>query len=175
MTWLQRYRLRHYFSDSIWIFPVLGTLAAVGAVRVLHGIEEEMGWISPVDADTARAVLGTMASSLFTSIVFVCTALLVAVQLASAALTPRIIALVFRDPVTKFSLTLLVFTFTFSLSTLIRITSKVSLLTGHTAAYINLVSLSVFFYLIDHLGKALRPSGALRAVAWLGHKVIDGV
>jgi uncharacterized membrane protein len=101
---------------------------------VLHWIELEMGWVSPVDADTARAVLGTMASALYTSIVFVCTALLVAVQLATAALTPRIIGLVFRDPVTKFSLTLLVFTFTFSLSVLIRIKSAVPLLTAHVAA-----------------------------------------
>jgi uncharacterized membrane protein len=175
MTWLQRYRVRHYFRNSIWILPVLSALAAIGLVRVLHRIEQEMGWVSPVDADTARAVLGTMASSLFTSVVFVCTALLVAVQLASAALTPRIIALVFRDPVTKFSLTLLVFTFTFSLAALIRIKANVPLLTAHVATYASLVTLAVFFYLIDHLGKALRPSGALRVVAWLGSKVIDSV
>jgi uncharacterized membrane protein len=175
VTWIQRYRLRHYVSNSIWVLPVLATLAAIAAVRVLHVIELELGWVSPVDPDTARAVIGTMASSLFTSIVFVCTALLVAVQLASAALTPRIIAIVFRDPVTKFSLTLLVFTFTFSLAALIRIKSNVPLLTAHTAGYISLVSLAVFFYLIDHLGKALRPSGALRAVAWLGRGVIESV
>jgi uncharacterized membrane protein len=175
MTWLQRYRVRYYFANSIWIFPALSALAAIGAVRLLHWIEQEMGWVSPVDPDTARAVLGTMASSLFTSIVFVCTALLVAVQLASAALTPRIIGLVFRDPVTKFSLTLLVFTFTFSLSALIRIKVAVPLLTAHVAAYVSLVSLGVFFYLIDHLGKALRPSGAVRVVAWLGSKVIESV
>src|SRR5262249_39163775 len=132
-------------------------------------------WVSPVDPGTASAVLATMASSLFTSIVFICTALLVAVQLASAALTPRIIALVFRDPVTKFSLTLLVFAFTFSLGALIRIKATVPLLTTHVAAYDCLVCLAVFFYLIDHLGKALRPSGALRAVAWQGRNVIASV
>jgi uncharacterized membrane protein len=175
MTWLQRYRVRHYVANSIWLLPVLSALAAIGAVRLLHWIEQEMGWFSPVDPDTARAVLGTMASSLFTSIVFVCTALLVAVQLASAALTPRIIGLVFRDPITKFSLTLLVFTFTFSLSALIRIKVAVPLLTAHVAAYASLVSLGVFFYLIDHLGKALRPSGAVRVVAWLESKVIESV
>jgi uncharacterized membrane protein len=175
MTWLQRYRIRHYISNSVWILPVLSAVAAVAAVRVLHWIEQEMGWVSPVDPDTARAVLGTMASALFTSIVFVCTALLVAVQLASAALTPRIIALVFRDPITKSCLTLLVFTFTFSLAALIRIKAAVPLLTAHLAAYVSLVSLCAFFYLIDHLGKALRPSGALRGVAWLGGKVIDSV
>ena len=175
MTWLQRYRIRHYFGNSIWVLPVLAALASVGVVRVLHEIEKEVGWVSPVDADTARAVLGTMASALFTSAVFVCTALLVAVQLASAALSPRIIGLVFRDPITKFSLTLLVFTFTFSLSALIRIKDSVPLLTSHTAAYASFVSLGVFLYLIDHLGKALRPSGALRAVARQARNVIEGV
>jgi uncharacterized membrane protein len=175
MTWLQRYRVRHYVSNSIWVFPVLSTLAAIGAVRLLHWIEKDLGLVSPVDPDTARAVLGTLASSLFTSIVFICTALLVAVQLASAALSPRIIALVFRDPVTKFSLTLLAFTFTFSLSALIRIKDAVPLLTAHLAAYASFFSLAVFLYLIDHLGKTLRPSGALRAVARRGRVVIDGV
>ncbi len=175
MTWLQRYRVRHYLANSIWILPTVGMLAAIGAVRLLHEIEQVMGWASPVDSDTARAVLGTMASALFTSIVFVCTALLVAVQLASAALTPRILGIVYRDPVTKFALTLLFFTFTFSLAALIRIRATVPLLTAHAAAYACVVNLVVFIYLIDHLGKALRPSGALRAVARRGRKVIEAV
>jgi uncharacterized membrane protein len=144
MTWLQRYRIRHYVGNSIWVFPVLSTLVAIAVVRLLHRIEKDLGWEPPVDADTARAVLGTMASALFTTIVFICSALLVAVQLASAALTPRIIGVVFRDPVTKFSLTLLVFSFTFSLAALIRIKSTVPLLTTHVAAYSCLVCLAVF-------------------------------
>src|SRR5262245_41830208 len=175
MTWLQRYRVRHYVGNSVWILPALSALAAIAAVRLLHWIEQDLGWASSLDPGTAGTVLATVAASLFTSIVFVCTALLVAVQLASAALTPRIIGLVFRDPVTKFSLTLLVFTFTFSLSALIRIKSTVPLLTAHVAAYANLICLGVFLYLIDHLGKALRPSGALLAVARLGRKVIESV
>src|SRR5262245_59880085 len=104
MTWLQRYRIRHYVGNSICIPPVLSTLAAIVAVRLLHWLEENQGWKSLIDPGTATAVLGTLASSLFTTVVFVCSALLVAVQLASAALTPRIIGIVFRDPVTKFCL-----------------------------------------------------------------------
>ncbi len=173
MTWLQRYRVRHYLAHSIWVYPALSAAAAIAAVRLLHRVEMDLHWVSPVDPDTARAVLGTMASALFTAIVFVCTALLVAVQLASAALTPRIIALLFRDPVSKFSLTLLVFSFAFSLAALLRITAAVPLLTAHVAAYASLVSLAVFLYLMDHVGKALRPSGALRAVARLGSRVIE--
>jgi uncharacterized membrane protein len=175
MTWLQRYRVRHYFSNSIWVLPVLATLAAVAAVRLLHRAEKDMDWQSPVHPDTARAVLGTIVSSLLTSVVFVCSALLVAVQLVSAQLTPRIITFVFRDPVTKLSLTLFAFMFTFSLASLIRVTSSVPLLTAHLAAYGALASLAVFFYLIDHLGKSLRPSGALRTIAWAGCRVIESV
>src|SRR5262249_14245361 len=175
MTWLQRYRIRHYIRNSVWISPVVSTVAAIAAVRLLHWMEKDLGWESLIDPGTATAVLGTLASALFTTIVFVCSALLVAVQLASAALTPRIIGIVFRDPVTKFSLTLLVFTFTFCLSTLLRIKATVPLLTTYVAAYGCLVCLAVFFYLIDHLGRALRPSGALRAVAWLGRRVIESV
>jgi len=76
-------------------------VVTLGAVRLLHFIEEQIGWESRSHPDTARAVLGTMAASMFTFIVFVSSALLVAVQLASAQLTPRIIAIVFKDPVTR--------------------------------------------------------------------------
>jgi uncharacterized membrane protein len=175
MTWVQRYRVRRYLNDSIWVLPALASLAAVAAVRLLHRVEVSMGWESPVQVDTARAVLGTIASSLLTSVVFVCSALLVAVQLVSAQLTPRIISLVFRDPVTKLSLTLFAFMLTFSLSSFLRVTSSVPLLTTHLAVYGALASMAVFFYLIDHLGKALRPSGALRAVAQAGCGVIESV
>ena len=175
MTWLQRYRIRHHLRNSIWILPVLGIIAALAAVPLLHAMEEAMGSKSAINPETARAVLGTLAASMFTFIVFVCSALLVAVQLASAQLTPRIIAIVFRDPGTKFSLTVFVFTFTFSLAVLVRINTSVPLFTTRLAAYCCLASLGVFLYLIDHVGKTLRPSGALRAVASLGRAVIEDV
>jgi uncharacterized membrane protein len=175
MTWLRRYRVRHFLASSLWIFPALSMVAAIGAFRLLHWVEREAGWVSAVDPETARVVLGTMASALFTAIVFICSALLVAVQLASAQLTPRIIGIVFRDPIAKLALTLLVFTFTFTLAALIRITSVVPLLTTQVAAYDSLVSMGVFLHLIDHLGQALRPSGALRVVARMGREVIAAV
>ncbi len=176
MTWLRRYRIRHYFGNSIWALPVLATLAAVAAVRLLHWLEVDIDdWQSPVHPDTARAVLGTIAASLLTSVVFVCSALLVAVQLVSAQLTPRVITLVFRDPVTRLSLTLFAFMFTFALASLLRITTTVPVLTAPVAVYGSLASLAVFFFLIDHLGRALRPSGVVRAAARAGREVIESV
>jgi uncharacterized membrane protein len=175
MTWLQRYRVRHYVTNSIWIPPLLGILLAFALVRLLYRIDAATGWQSSFHPDALQAVLGTMASSMFTFIVFVSSALLIAVQLASAQLSPRIIALVFRDPITKGSLTFFVFTFTFALAALLRIDTSAPRLTSEAAAYACLLSLVVFLFLIDHVGKALRPSGALRAVAKLGRQVLLSV
>lgn len=175
MSWLRRYRIRHYLRDTLWIPPVLAMAAALAGVRLLHAAEEALGWASGIDPDTGRALLGTLAASTFTFVVFVCSALLVAVQLASAALTPRIIALVFNERGTRFALALFTFTFTFCLASLVRVTNSVPLLTAHVSAYGSLVSLGVFLYLIDRVGKALRPSGAVRQVALLGREVIHSV
>jgi uncharacterized membrane protein len=175
MTWLQRYRIRHYMANSVWVLPLLSMVAAIGCARLLNGVEEALGWESNLQPATVQAVLGTMASSMFTCIVFVSSALLVAVQLASSQLTPRIIAIVFRDPITRISLVVFVFAFTFALAVLVRVKASVPPLTAHLAAYSCLASLGVFLYLIDHVGKALRPSGALWAVARLGREVIESV
>ena len=48
-------------------------------------------------------------------------------------------------------------------------------LTTRLAAYGCVASLGVFLYLIDNVGKALRPSGAMRTVALLGREVIENV
>lgn len=175
MTWLQRYRIHHYVQNSIWVMPLLSMAMAIGAARLLRLIGETTSWKSGVHADTARGVLSTLASAMFTFIVFVSSALLVAVQLASTQLTPRIIAIVFKDPVTKAAMTLFVGAFTFTPAALVQIGDAVPLLTAHLAAYSCLASLGVFLFLIDHVGKSLRPSGALWAVASLGRRVIETV
>ncbi|MGO9109171.1 MAG: DUF2254 domain-containing protein [Thermoguttaceae bacterium] len=175
MSWLQRYRIRHYLVNSLWILPVLSIVLALAVVPLLHQLDQSLDWESGINPETVRTVLEMMASSMFNFIVFVCSALLIAVQLASAQLTPRIIALVFRDPVTKLSLTIFVFTFTFSQAILVRINTEVPTLSARLAAYSCIACLGVFLFLIDHVGKWLRPSGTLRAVALIGRDVIENV
>jgi len=175
MTWLQRYRLSSYVRTSLWFLPALGMILALLAVRLLHGIELAMGWQVDLDPSSTMTILGTLASSMFTLIVFVSSALLITVQLASGQLTPRIIGLVFQNRVTKLSLTLFVFVFTFTLAALGRIKEGVPPLTGYVAVYGSLVSLGVFLYLVDSVCRALRPTGALGLAARLGREVIEHV
>jgi uncharacterized membrane protein len=175
MTWLQRYRIRHYLRNSIWVFPVLAMVAALTLIRLLDWLDQVTGWQGDYHPDTMRAVLGSLAGAMFSFIVFVCSSLLLVVQLASAQLTPRIIGTLFRDTLTKLTLSLFVFTFTFSISSLLRIGTSVPLLTAEITAFGAAACLGLFIFLIDHIGKMLRPSGALHSVASQAHQVIDSV
>jgi len=172
MNWLQRFRIRYYIKNSIWILPLVGMIAALLAVRLLNFVEIAMGWEMDISKDTARAVMGSMSSSLFTLVVFVSSAVLVAIQLTSAQLTPRIIAFIYQNIVRKISLAFFVFTFTFSISVMIRIEDSVPLLTVYVAAYGFMISIGLFLFMIDYVGKGLKPSVALRGVAVEGREVI---
>src|SRR5262245_44457559 len=108
MNWYQRYRVAHYIDNSAWIFPVISMLAAVLAAYAIHWVDDYFDWRSGVAPETASTTLGLLASAMFTFIVFVASALLVAVQLASSQLTPRIIGVVFGDSVTRLALSVFV-------------------------------------------------------------------
>lgn len=175
MSWVTRYRIKLYFRNSIWILPVLSIAAGLLSVVLLNRFELAMGWRMELDPDTGRTVMSTIAASMFTLVAISCSAVLLLVQLASAQLTPRIIALVYRSSVRKLSISLFTFTFTFSVAVLVRIEDHVPLLTGHLAAYLFLINLALFLHFIDSMGKTLRPSAALRKVALTGREVIRDV
>jgi len=175
MTWLLRYRIWHYLADSIWVLPCLGMVMALLVVRIPEMTGMEGRVISGDAGPTAMALLETLASSMFTFIVFVSSALLLAVQLASAQLTPRIISFLFKDLVTKLSLALFTFTSTFTLAVLVRIGHSIPMVSIRIAVFSCMASLFIFFFLIDHVGKFLRPSGALRNIGIRGHLAIEHV
>ena len=175
MTWLQRYRIRSFVRNSVWFLPLLGLVAALLLNPLVHRLDAALGWKASVDVDSARAVLGSLTSSLLTFIVFVFSILLVAVQLASAQLSPRIIATVYRSPVLRLSLTLFVFAFTFSLAALARIGDAVPQVAVWIAVGSSVASIAAFLYMLDRVGKSLRPVIILTRVGKLGQEVIEDV
>jgi uncharacterized membrane protein len=175
MGWRERHRILLYVRNSIWLFPALSIVAGLASVALLTRVDRAFGWEMNIDLDTARAIMGTIAGSMFSLLVLVCSAVLVAVQLASAQLTPRIVTLVYRNPYRKFALSLFAFTFTFSVGLLVRLESSVPLLTGYLAAYGFLLNLAFFLLFVDGMGKTLRPSTALQTVALLGREGVTAV
>jgi uncharacterized membrane protein len=109
MAWLQRCRLRAFFKSSLWPLPLAGLIAALLVAPLVCGLDRRTGWTSDIAADGAGAVVDNLSSALLTFLVFVSSMLLLAVQLASAQLTPRIIARIFRGPVTRLTLAVFIF------------------------------------------------------------------
>src|SRR5687767_8702450 len=175
MSWVQRYRLRLYFQNSLWILPTLSIPFALVIVSLLTRYERSVDSHIDISIETGRAIMGTVAASTFTLVVLVASAILVAVQLASAQLTPRVIALVYRNPYRKVAFAIFVLTFTFAVAVLVRIEDRVPLLAGYAAAYGFLFNLALFIFFIDNMGKTLRPSAAARTVGLVGREVIKAV
>lgn len=175
MNWRQRYHFRLYVRNSLWIMPALSIVAAMLAVSLLTRYEQAIGSQTSIDPENVRVIMSTVASSTFTLVVVLSSAVLLAIQLASAQLTPRIIAMVYRNPYQKLTFAVFVFTFTFSCGVLVRIEESAPRIASYTAAYGFLLNLAMFVLFIDNVGKMLRPSSAVAAVAKTGRSVIRAV
>ena len=86
MSWLQRYHVRLYLHNSIWLLPALSIAAAIVSVALLARVDRSFGWEMNIHPDTARTIMGTVAGSTFTLVVLVSSTVLVSIQLASAQL-----------------------------------------------------------------------------------------
>src|SRR3954462_12518449 len=140
MTWEQRYRLRRTFRTSLVLWGTLALVAALVAAPTVRWLDEQTGWkVFGYSQDGARSVLGVLVGSMLTFIVFVLSATLIVVQLASGQSTPRVVALVLASPGMKFALGTLTFTFTFTLGALSRIENRVPDLHVSVAVILNLV------------------------------------
>ena len=175
MTWLQRYRLRNFVRSSAWLPPLVGLLVALVTNRAVQAADQLLGWHAQVGVEGSRIVLTALASSMFTFIVFVFSILLLSVQLASAQLTPRFIAQFFQNRSLKVSLSIFVFVFTYDLALLARIDDFVPQLSVWLAKYASVAAIGIFLYMIDSVGKSLRPVTILTAVGRQGHDVIEAV
>src|SRR4051794_34588147 len=92
----KHHRVRGFFASAM-APPVLGMIAALCLAPLIRWLDEQTSWtLFNYSPDGARAVLSSLVPALLTFIVFVFTFLLLAVQVASAQLSPRIIARTFR-------------------------------------------------------------------------------
>src|SRR4030095_2528357 len=133
MTWRRRYRVRFYLRNSLWILPSASIVRALISLALVTRYEQAVGSRASVSPETARVIMTTVAASTFTLVVLVSSAVLLAVQLASAQLTPRIIAMIYRSRVLKLAFSFFVFTFTFSAGVLARIEDSAPWLASYIA------------------------------------------
>jgi uncharacterized membrane protein len=176
MTWEQRYRLAHEVRSSLVLWTGVSLAAALACSPALRALDRALGWqVFGFGPEGARAVLGALAGSMLTFIVFVLSATLIVVQLASGQMTPRVIALVFAWPWVRVTLGVFTFTYTLTLAAFARVEEQVPELTVGVAVLLNLACVVVFFLFVQRLSSRLRPSSILLLVAEQGRRVIGEV
>jgi uncharacterized membrane protein len=176
MTWEQRYRLRQTVRTSLVLWAGLSLVAALVVAPAVRWLDRETGWkVFDFSPDGARAVLSVLVGSMLTFIVFVLSATLIVVQLASGQWTPRVIRLVLAAPGVKVALGVLTFAFAFTLAALSRIEARVPDLYVSVAVLLNLVCIVAFFQFVQSLSSSLRPTSLVQLVADHAERIIDDV
>ena len=177
ITWSRIFRVVSYAKSSLWIVPIVAILLELIAVRLLHNLDAWLGWqFRGLGVQGAEALLQTIITLTISFLVFTFGSLLVAIQVASGQMTPRIIATtLLRDNVVRYSVGLFVFTLIFATTTLGRTDKTVHQLPVFVAGVLGLISMAVFLYLIDYAARLLRPVSILGRVAEIGINVIKSV
>ncbi|HEY8277653.1 MAG TPA: DUF2254 domain-containing protein [Methyloceanibacter sp.] len=178
MTWNRWYAFRSYLRTSLWIVPFIALLLEQVTFRALYALDARIEWIPawPFGLSGTQTALQTIITLILSFIVFTFASLLVAIQVASGQLTPRIIATtLLRNNVIRFTVGLFVFTLLFALGTVARIETTVPGLVMWAAAILGLISIMAFLFLIDYAARLLRPVSILWRVGERGLAVIDSV
>jgi uncharacterized membrane protein len=173
----QFYHLRYSLRSSLWTVPIIAIPFAMFATRLAHWLDGRIQWsFLGFGVKGAEALLGATATATLSFLVFTFGSLLVALQVASGQLTPRIIATtLLRNNVVRYTVGLFIFTFLFALGVQNRLESKVYQLPLIIAAILALLCFAAFLYLIDYAARLLRPISILTQVGNVGLAVIESV
>jgi len=158
VSWMLRYRCRIFLRSSLSAAPIACMALALLAAPLIRMVDERTRWtLMDFGLEGSRVVVGALAASLLTFIVFAFSIILLAVQIAGGQLTPRIIARVFESRLTKLTLSAFVFSYTYTLAALGRIEDRVPQLPVLVAGLSSLISVALFLYLIQKVSQGLRP------------------
>lgn len=178
MSWVARHRLRRFVKYSFWFYPSLSLLIAwlLGRVMVEFVPDADLRIFQQGNIEGTRTVMGALAASMMTFIVYAVSALLLAVQLASGQITPRLISLTFGRWSIKASTSAFVFAFCLSMVALSNISSdQPHHLLVLLAVLCDILSIIVFFWFVEDVGTGLRPVAVLQHVFTAGRDAMNSV
>ena len=166
-----------YLKSSLWVVPLIAIPLGMITTRILHWLDGQLAWdLTGFAVTGARALLDAVITSTLSFVVFTFGSLLVAIQVASGQMTPRIIATVLlRNNVVRYTVGLFIFTFLVALGTQDRIDDKVHALPLFAVSCLGIACFAAFLYLIDYASRLLRPISVLTHVANSGFAVIESV
>ncbi len=175
INWNRFYGLKSYIRSSLWVVPFIAIPFELAATRILHGLDAWLGWsLLGYAVPGAQALLQAIVTATLSFVVFTFGSMLVALQVASAQLTPQIIATtLLRNNVVRYTVGLFIFTLLFALSAQNRMEKDVYQLVMFLAALLGVFSLRGVL-LSDRLRIAIAAphqySGARRRRRARGHR-----
>ena len=143
MIWNRWYTIRSRVRSSLWAVPLLALLLEQVTIHFVMALEHKIDWVPdwPWAATGTQAAVQTIITLVLSFLVFTFGSLLVAIQVASGQLSPRIIATtLLRDNVIRFSVGQFVFTLLFAIGTAARIDDKVPHLLVWVSAVLGMCS-----------------------------------
>jgi uncharacterized membrane protein len=173
IAWSHWYRLASYAKSALWMVPFVAIPLEFAVSRLTEGIEGTLGWtLLGLSEPGARSLYETIITMTLSFMVFTFGSLLVAIQVASGQMTPRVIATtLLRDNTVRYTVGLFVFTLLYALRGLDRM-GHVQQFNVFTAALLGLASLTAFLYLIDYAARLLRPGSIVWRVGEAGIAVM---
>ncbi|MBP7864549.1 MAG: DUF2254 domain-containing protein [Acidobacteria bacterium] len=174
MNWFIVNRSRVFLRSSLCVTPIVFMAAALLTAPLVRWVDDRTQWtLMGFEPDGARALVGALASSLLTFIVFAFSMILLMVQIAGGQLSPRVIARIFEGRTAKLTLGAFAFSFTYSLAAMGRIEGRVPQLPVMLVILSSLASLALFLYLIQRVSQTLRPIQIMTQVAADTRAAID--
>ena len=177
MSWSSRYAIKSYLLSTVWIAPAIALLLEQLTFRIAYAYQVDLGWVPGfvVGREGTIAIADYVISSSIAFIVFTFSSLIVAIQVASGQLTPRIIATaLLRDNAIRGSVAVFVYALLLAIAVKTRVDTIPRSLVSITGI-LGLFSALVFMFLIDHAARLLRPVNIVWRIAQQGRQVIDDV
>lgn len=178
MEWNQWYSTKSYIRSALWIIPFIGLLLYVASIQLVDLIDHWKIWevLWPWGLSGTQAMLQIVSTFTLSFLVFAFGSLLVAIQVASGQLTPRIIAAtLLRDNPIRLTVGLLIFTLLFCTGALARLGTGAHHGVAAIGGLLGFSTILAFLYLIDHAARLLRPVSVVWLVGEQGRAVIESV
>ncbi|MEX0894065.1 MAG: DUF2254 domain-containing protein, partial [Gemmatimonadota bacterium] len=174
--------------DSLWLVPGLLTVSAVVLAVLLMRVDSmlvggelarDMWWLFGGTAQGGREVLSVIAASIITVTGVVFSITIVALQLASTQLSPRVLRSFMADRPTQVVLGVFIGTFTYALLVLRAVRQPGEEIDGFMpsasitgAVVLMLVSIGFLIFFIHHVARAIQAGALVDRVTRETHEVI---
>jgi len=175
MHWNRWYAARSYLKSSLWLVPLMALLFEQVAIRVVTSLDAYLEWVPrfAMTTEGAAGIMDVVVTLTASFIVFTFGSMLVAIQVASGQLTPRIIATaLLRDNVIRCTVGLFIFTMLFAAGARVRLDDPTPHVTLTVGVVFGIASIMAFLFLIDYTARLLRPI----AIVWrIGEEGLNGI